>query len=174
MLGSGAPFQEARDLVIHVLKENMEMRLLDFAPLTRSSIGFDRMFDLLQSTALSDHTESRFPPYNIERTGEDSYRISLAVAGFEPDQLSVTAEPDCLVVSGRTASRTQGELLHQGIAARPFEQRFNLADYVKVTGAKMENGLLMIDLVREVPEAMKPRRIQIASGGPLHIEGKAA
>ncbi|WP_342739499.1 Hsp20 family protein [Bradyrhizobium sp. B117] len=135
----------------------------DFAPLWRSTIGFDHLADLVDST-LSRPSEDHYPPYNIERTSEDHYRLSLAVAGFGADDIAVTAEQNALTIEGRKPEKAAGEYLYQGIAARPFRRVFNLADYVQVKDACFRDGLLIIDLVREVPEAMKPRRIQIGSG----------
>ena len=149
------------------------MRTYDFAPLWRSTVGFDRLFDLLDETQRS--TEDHYPPYNIERLGEDRYQISLALAGFGPDELAITAEQNVLTVEGRKNEKEQREYLYQGISARPFKRQFNLADYVQVKSAGFDNGLLRIELVREIPEAMKPRRIAI--GGATHfekIEKKAA
>ncbi|MDA9398990.1 Hsp20 family protein [Bradyrhizobium sp. CCBAU 45389] len=147
----------------------------DFAPLWRSTIGFDHLADLVDST-LRQPSEDHYPPYNIERTSEDHYRISLAVAGFGADDIAVTAEQNALIIEGRKPERMAGEYLYQGIAARPFRRVFNLADYVQVKEAAFRDGLLIIDLVREVPEAMKPRRIQIGSGASLasQIEQKKA
>jgi len=138
------------------------MRELDFASLYRSAIGFDRLMDLLQSTTadLGDN----YPPYNIEKSGEDSYRITMAVAGFTQAEISITAQHNLLLVAGVKQGDDGGVYLHRGIAARGFERRFELADFVKVTGASLDNGLLAIDLRREVPEAMKPRRIDIQVG----------
>src|ERR1700756_4813631 len=136
------------------------MRTYDFAPLWRSTIGFDRLFDLLDET--QHRTEDNYPPYNIERLGEDRYQISLALAGFRTDEIAITAEQNVLAVEGRKSEKEQREFLYQGISARPFKRQFNLADYVQVKGAHFENGLLRIALVREIPEAMKPRRISIA------------
>ena len=136
------------------------MRTFDLAPLWRSTIGFDRLFNLIDESARWSG-EDNYPPYNIERTGEDEYRISLAVAGFTPDDLTVTAEPNVLTVEGRKAEKDQHQFLYQGISARPFKRVFNLADYVEVKGATFEAGLLKIALVRQVPEAIKPRRIAI-------------
>jgi molecular chaperone IbpA len=139
------------------------MRNFDLTPLWRSTVGFDRLFDLIDdSLRLTD--EDNYPPYNIERTGEDSYRISLALAGFKPDEFTVTAEQNMLTVEGGKSDKGDHEHLYQGIASRPFRRQFNLADYVEVKGASFENGLLQIDLVRELPETMKPRRIEIKSG----------
>jgi molecular chaperone IbpA len=143
--------------------EDMAMRNLDLAPLWRSTVGFDRVFDLLdESTRWA--SEDNYPPYNIERTGEDHYQIALALAGFTPEEIAITAEQNVLTVEGRKADKGEHQYLYQGISARPFRRVFNLADYVEVKGATFEGGLLKIDLVREVPEAMKPRRIAINSG----------
>src|SRR6201982_2822252 len=151
------------------------MRTYDFAPLWRSTIGFDRLFDLLDET--QHRTEDNYPPVNVERLTEDRYQISLALAGFSPDEIAITAEQNVLTVEGRKAEKGQREFLYQGISARPFKRQFNLADYVQVKGAAFDNGLLQIELAREVPEAMKPRRISI-DGSPAsnvrQIDGKAA
>lgn len=138
------------------------MRTFDFAPLWRSTIGFDHLADLVDAT-LRQATEDNYPPYNIERSGEDHYRITLAVAGFGVSDITVTAEQNALTVEGRKPETTAREYLYQGIAARPFRRVFNLADYVQVKQAAFQDGLLIIDLVREVPEAMKPRRIEIGT-----------
>jgi molecular chaperone IbpA len=143
--------------------EDVAMRTFDPTPLWRSTVGFDRLFDLIENT-LSLPGEDNYPPYNIERTGEDSYHISLALAGFAPDEITVTAEQNMLTVEGRKADKGDHQYLYQGISGRPFRRQFNLADYVQVKGASLKNGLLQIDLVREVPEAMKTRRIPIKSG----------
>ncbi|WP_315739871.1 MULTISPECIES: Hsp20 family protein [unclassified Bradyrhizobium] len=137
------------------------MRTYDFSPLWRSTIGFDRLFDLLDETQRA--VEDNYPPYNIERLGDDRYQISLALAGFAPDELSITAEHNVLTVEGRKADKETREYLYQGISSRPFKRQFNLADYVQVTNAAFDNGLLRIELVREIPEAMKPRRIAIGT-----------
>lgn len=134
----------------------------DFSPLYRSSIGFDRVFDLLENASRTT-TIDNWPPYDIARTGEDDYRITMAVAGFSRDELSMTQERNMLVVSGQKSGEDTGEYLHRGIAGRTFQRRFQLADHVRVTGARLENGLLTIDLKREIPEEMKPRRIEIGS-----------
>jgi molecular chaperone IbpA len=146
---------------------------LDFAPLWRSTIGFDHLADLVDST-LRQAGEDNYPPYNIERSGEDQYRITLAVAGFAVNDITVTAEQNALTIEGRKPVSATGEYLYQGIAARPFRRVFNLADYVQVKQAAFQDGLLVIDLLREIPEAMKPRRIQIAGGASPQIEQKAA
>ncbi len=139
---------------------------LDFSPLYRSSVGFDRVFDLLE-TASRIETIDNWPPYDIARTGDDAYRITMVVAGFSQDELSLTHEPNMLVVSGSKSGDEKAEYLHRGIAGRPFQRRFELADHVKVARANLENGLLTIDLQREIPEEMKPRRIEIATGPGL-------
>jgi molecular chaperone IbpA len=140
------------------------MRTYDFSPLWRSTIGFDRLFDLLDETQRT--TEDHYPPYNIERLGEDRYQISLALAGFTPDEVAITAEQNVLTVEGRKSDQDQHEYLYQGISARPFRRQFNLADYVQVKTATFDNGLLRVELVREIPEAMKPRRIEIGGIAP--------
>ena len=140
------------------------MRNLNLDPFWRTSIGFDRLLDLMDES-LRFQPEDNYPPCNIVRTGENAYRISLAVAGFKPDQISVTVDQNTVTIAGRIDEKQGGaEYLYQGIAGRPFERRFNLADYVEVKGASLEDGLLQIELEREVPEAMKPRRIDIKTG----------
>jgi molecular chaperone IbpA len=140
------------------------MRTFDLAPLYRSTVGFDRLFSMLDNAAGFDAAPG-YPPYNIERTGEDAYRISVAVAGFADSELSIEAKENTLTIRGdKEKAETQGEVLHQGIAARAFERRFQLADHVQVTGASLVNGLLHVDLVREIPEAKKPRQIPIGNG----------
>lgn len=145
------------------------MRHTDFTPFYRSAIGFDRLFQMLDSGFDSD---SGYPPYNIERTGENSYRITMAVAGFTPEELKVEAKESTLTVSGeKKPDETDRTFLHRGIAARNFERRFQLADYVEVSSASFENGLLNIDLKRNIPERMKPRQIAISAGdAPKQIE----
>jgi molecular chaperone IbpA len=138
------------------------MRTLNLDPFWRTSIGFDRLFDLVDQS-LRVEPEDQYPPCNIVRTGENSYRISLAVAGFKPEQVNVTIDQNVLIVSGRAGQTQEGEYLYRGIAARPFERRFSLAEYVEVKSASLDDGLLQIDLARELPEAMKPRRIEITS-----------
>lgn len=136
---------------------------LDFAPLYRSSIGFDRMFDLLENASRLQSLDNS-PPYDITKTGEDDYQITMAVAGFSQDDLTLTQEPNLLIVTGQKSGEDQGEYLHRGIAGRAFQRRFELADHVKVVGASLVNGLLAVALKREIPEAMKPRRIEIGTG----------
>ena len=147
----------------------------DFTPYRRSTVGFDRLFDLLETSARTASVDN-YPPFDIERTSEDAYRITLAVAGFKPDEVDMTAQQNLLVVSGKKAeiSDEGRQFVHRGIANRAFERRFELADYVTVTGANLDNGLLTIDLVREVPEAMRPRKIAIGGQTPVLEVAKAA
>jgi molecular chaperone IbpA len=140
------------------------MRTYDLTPLWRSTVGFDRLFNLIDNSMNWNDGEN-YPPYDIERTDEDHYRISLAVAGFTPDDITITAEQSSLTVEGRKAEKGEHNYLYHGISARPFRRTFNLADYVQVKGATFESGLLKIELVREVPEAMKPRKIAIGTAG---------
>lgn len=151
------------------------MRTYDFSPLYRSAVGFDRLANLLESAARTSQ-EGGYPPYNIETTGENAYRIEIAVAGFSPDELNIEVKENLLTVSGRKTANddaaTQRTYLHRGLAERDFERRFQLADYVIVTDANLSNGLLSIALKRELPEALKPRRIEIGTGSAL-IEGEA-
>ena len=149
------------------------MRTFDPTPFWRSTVGFDRLFDLMdQSTRWS---EDHYPPYNIERVSDDHYAITLALAGFSADEVTITAEQNVLTVEGSKSQKSDGEYLYQGISARPFRRVFNLADYVQVKSASFEQGLLKIELVREVPEAMKPRKIAINNGASAKtIEQKKA
>ncbi|MGB8811691.1 MAG: Hsp20 family protein [Paracoccaceae bacterium] len=153
------------------------MRSFDFAPLYRATVGFDRIADLMDRALVGDGTQPTYPPYNIEKTAENAYRISVAVAGFTQDELTVEVKDGTLHVAARKASEEgQPAYLHRGIATRAFERRFALADHVRVTGALHEHGMLHIDLVRETPEALKPRRIEIARAGDVAqkaIEGQA-
>ena len=150
------------------------MRTYDFTPLYRSAVGFDRLAGLLESAARTSQ-ENGWPPYNIETTGENAYRIEIAVAGFKPDELNIEVKENLLTVTGRKTANDAGgdqrNFLHRGLAERDFERRFQLADYVVVKSADLVNGLLAIELVRELPEALKPRRIEIGAG-PALIEGK--
>ena len=143
------------------------MRNFDLAPLYRASVGFDQIADLMDRMLTQDVSQPSYPPFNIEKTAEDGWRISLAVAGFASDEIAIEQRENALVISARK-SEDAGEVgktyLHRGIATRAFERRFHLADHVRVTGASHENGMLHIALVREVPEALKPRRIEIAKG----------
>ena len=156
------------------------MRTFDASPLMRASIGFDRMMKLLDASAQLDEGAPSYPPYNIEKLGEDQYRITMAVAGFTEGDLEVTAHENRLTIAGKIAKSESEEgrrFLHRGIASRAFERRFELADHIEVTAARVENGLLHVDLVRELPEAMKPRTIKIEAGKPAKtkvIDQKAA
>jgi molecular chaperone IbpA len=145
-------------LVSMLLNEDVAMRTYDFSPLSRSTVGFDRLFDLINDMP---HVQDAYPPYDIVRTGEESYRVSIALAGFTPQQLTVTAHQNRLTVTGSKCDNGKQDYIFRSIAARPFERHFSLADFVEVAGATFENGLLHIDLVRRVPEAMKPRSIEI-------------
>ena len=145
------------------------MRTYDFTPLWRSTIGFDRFFDLVDA-AQHAGSDDNYPPCNVERLGEDRYQISLALAGFAPDEIAITAEQNVLTVEGRKAEKPQREFLYRGISARPFKRRFDLADYVQVRGATFDNGLLQIELIREIPEAMKPRRIEIKGASASNVQ----
>ncbi len=152
------------------------MRTYDLSPLFRSTVGFDRLGDLMDAAFGNDEAGNGYPPYNIEKVGEEAYRVTMAVAGFAEKDLVVTAQDNQLIVAGRIQAEAEGErkYLHRGIAARAFERKFSLADHIKVAGAALVNGLLHVDLVREVPEAMKPRQIKIATKStrePTVIEG---
>lgn len=147
------------------------MRNFDLSPLYRSTIGFDRMAGLLDSISRAEHAQPSYPPYNIELTGEDQYRISMAVAGFDESELTLEVKENTLSVVGKKADESgERKFLHQGIAARNFERRFQLADYVRVEGASLNNGLLHVELVREIPEKMKPRTIAISTSSPRKSE----
>ena len=150
------------------------MRAFDLSPLFSTTVGFDRMARLLEQ--MPSETAPSYPPYNIEKTGESAYRVTLAVAGFGDDEITVEVKENMLTVSGKLAKETaDGETyLHRGIATRAFERRFNLADHIQVTGAALDKGLLHIDLVREVPEKLKARRIAIESDGPKQLDRQAA
>ena len=154
------------------------MRNYDLSPLYRSTVGFDRLFGMLDSIATHDGASPTYPPYNIERTGENAYRVTMAVAGFGEAELSIETKENTLTVKGEKKEQSESEesnFLHRGIAARSFERRFQLADHVEVKGASLENGLLHVDLVREIPEAMKPRTIAINAGQPAkQVEARAA
>jgi molecular chaperone IbpA len=144
--------------------EDMIMRTtLDFSPYRRSSIGFDRLFDLLENASRAEQGDS-YPPFDVEQRGDDAYRITLAVAGFTSDEIDITSKPNSLVITGRKAEETGATYLHRGIASRAFERQFQLADHVFVTGAELTDGLLRVDLKRELPEAVKPRKIAIGNG----------
>ena len=153
------------------------MRHFDFSPLHRSTVGFDRLFTMLDSLGQPDQAQT-YPPYNIERTGENAYRITMAVAGFDESELSVEARENTLTIKGEKSEEKgeESQFLHRGIAKRAFERRFQLADHVEIRAASLKNGLLHVDLVREIPEAAKPRRIAIASvsSQPKQIEAQNA
>jgi molecular chaperone IbpA len=152
------------------------MRTFDLSPLYRSTVGFDRLFSLLDQ-ATGVESAPTYPPYNIERTGDNAYRITVAVAGFAEPELSIEVKEGALTIRGEKQAKEDGkngQVLYQGIAARAFERRFQLADHVEVRGAALENGLLHVDLVREIPEAMKPRSIPIGNGAKVIDAKKAA
>ena len=155
------------------------MRHVDFSPLYRSTVGFDRLFSMLDTLASPEGNQS-YPPYNIERTGENTYRITMAVAGFSESELEIEAHRNLLTIKGQKADENAsdiGEVLYRGIASRAFERRFQLADFVEVAGASLKNGLLHIDLKREIPEQMKPRKIEVTKAGSesaQQIEAKTA
>ena len=147
------------------------MHNLDFSPLFRATVGFDRIADMMDRVLSADVAEPTYPPYNIEKTAGDAYRISLAVAGFAEDELSIEMRENALIVSAKKSADENGRTyLHRGIATRAFERRFQLADHIRVTGAANENGMLHIDLVREIPEALKPRRIEIGRGQTVDVK----
>lgn len=153
------------------------MRSFDFAPLYRSSVGFDQIANMMDRVLSNEGSQNSYPPYNIEKTAEDAYRISIAVAGFAAEDLGIEVKQNALVVTARKGDETEEKTyLHRGIATRAFERRFHLADHVRVTGASHADGMLHIDLEREIPEALKPRRIEIASGAQIEkdvVEAKA-
>lgn len=145
------------------------MRQFDLTPYRRSAIGFDRLFDMLEAST-RQATSENYPPFNLERLADDRYRITLAVAGFSRDDIEITAQQNLLLVKGKKEDQADtGGFLHMGIANRSFERRFELADFVRVDDARLNDGLLTIDLLREVPEAMKPKTIAIKSGAPLQV-----
>ena len=151
------------------------MRPIDFAPLYRSTVGFDRLFDLIDSVTGFDQAPTAYPPYNIERLSENEYRITMAVAGFGQDEIKVDVKEHTLSVAGaRKPEENERQYLHRGIAARAFERRFQLADHVEVKGADLQDGLLHIELVRNVPERLKPRTIAIGNGKAKQVEAPAA
>lgn len=147
------------------------MRPFDFAPLYRSTVGFDRLFQLLDGAGGVENEASTYPPYNIERKSDNEYRISMAVAGFTKDEIDIQVKEQSLTIKGeKRAADKEAQYLHRGIAARSFERRFQLADHVEVTGADLADGLLHVDLVRNVPERLKPRSVQIGSSATKQIE----
>ena len=144
----------------------------DFSPLYRSTVGFDRVFDMLDEATRFEPT-ANWPPYNIEKTGEDQYRITMAVAGFSPDDIQLVQLENTLLVTGQKRPEPESvQVLHRGIATRAFKQSFNLAEHVSVTGANLDNGLLTIELKREIPESLKPRRIEIATSGGSQVSAQ--
>ncbi len=150
------------------------MRNTDFSPLYRTAIGFDRMASILDNLSRSDQQQGGYPPYNIELIDENEYRITMAIAGFSPAELNIESEQNTLTITGsKSTEANDRKFLHQGIAARNFERRFQLADHVKVQSANLENGMLDVKLVREIPEAMKPRTIAIQTGEPAPLEQSA-
>jgi molecular chaperone IbpA len=154
--------------------EDMVMDRFDFSPLFRSTIGFDRLARLVDSATRVDNSAHSYPPYNIEKTGEDAYRLTMAVAGFSQNDINITVQENTLLIVGKGQKEIEnGRYLHRGIARRAFERRFSLAENIKVTGASMDNGMLHVDLVREIPEAAKPRTVKIVTGEPAS-EQKAA
>src|SRR5918995_1402302 len=150
----------------------MNMRGLDFTPYRRSTVGFDRLFDYLENVSRAE--QDNYPPFDIEKLSDDSYRITLAVAGFRREDIDITAQQNMLIITGRRGENRNrdGNFLHVGIATRAFERRFELADFVRVTSADLRDGLLSIELVREIPEAMKPRRIDISTGEAPTLESE--
>jgi molecular chaperone IbpA len=147
--------------------EDVVMDRFDFSPLFRSTIGFDRLTRLIDAASRVDSAALAYPSYNIEKTGEEAYRLTMAVAGFSPDEVEVTVQENSLLVTGKTKKEeVESRYLHRGIARRAFERRFSLADHIKVVGASLDNGMLHVDLVHEVPETAKPRKIEIAGGYP--------
>jgi molecular chaperone IbpA len=150
--------------------ENVVMDRFDFSPLFRSTIGFDRLTRLVDAATRVDNAALAYPPYNIEKTGEDTYRLTMAVAGFSPDELDITVQENTLLVTGKAKKeQEENRYLHRGIARRAFERHFSLADHIKVVGSSLVNGMLHVDLAREVPEAAKPRKIQIGTGSPEQV-----
>jgi len=146
------------------------MDRFDLSPLFRSTIGFDRLTRLVDAATRIDNAALAYPPYNIEKTGDDAYRLTMAVAGFSPEELDITVQENSLLVTGKTKKdEADNRYLHRGIARRAFERRFSLADHIKVVGATIVNGMLHVDLAHEVPEAAKPRKIQIGTGQPQQV-----
>jgi len=154
--------------------EDMTMRAYDFTPYRRSTVGFDRLFDFLESASRAE--PDNYPPFDLEKMSDDSYRITIAVAGFKREEIDIVAHQNMLTITGRRSEQKgrDGSFLHMGIANRAFERRFELADFVQVTSAELADGLLTIELAREIPEAMKPRKISIGGAAPAIIEGTPA
>ena len=148
----------------------------DFEPFRRSTVGFDRLFDMLENSSLGQGQQENYPPFDLIKLGDNDFRIELAVAGFKPDEIDITAQQNVLIVSGRKNEETEeksSDYIYRGIANRSFERRFALADHIQVRGADLKDGMLAIELVREIPEAMKPRKIGIGGGKPEAIEAEA-
>jgi molecular chaperone IbpA len=148
----------------------------DFSPYRRSTVGFDRLFDMLENSSLGQGQQENYPPFDLIREGENEYRIELAVAGFKPEELDITAQQNVLIVSGRKKDESDekgSDYIYRGIATRSFERRFALADHIQVRGADMKDGLLSIELKREIPEAMKPKKINIGGSAPKHDQIEA-
>jgi molecular chaperone IbpA len=150
------------------------MRSFDFTPYRRSTVGFDSLFDFLENASRGEQSDN-YPPYDIEKLSDDRYRITLAVAGFGPNDIDITARQNMLVITGRKSENRNkdGNYLHMGIATRAFERRFELADFVRVDAADMKDGLLSVELLREIPDAMKPRKVEIRTGESRTIEGES-
>jgi molecular chaperone IbpA len=157
-----------------LMMEDIMRTGIDFTPYRRSTVGFDRLFDFLENNARTEQADN-YPPFDLERVSDDRYRITLAVAGFRRDEIDITQKQNLLVIGGRKAENRnkEGNYLHMGIATRAFERRFELADFVRVESADLQDGLLTIELVREIPEAMKPRKIDISSGAQPAVEARA-
>lgn len=157
-----------------LIMEDIMRTGFDFTPYRRSTVGFDRLFDFLENSARNEQSDN-YPPFDLERIDDNHYRITLAVAGFKREEIDITQRQNLLLISGRKADNRNkdGNFLHMGIATRAFERRFELADFVRVERADLQDGLLTIELVREIPEAMKPRKIEISSGAPASVEGRA-
>jgi molecular chaperone IbpA len=154
--------------------EDVVMDRFDFSPLFRSTIGFDRLTRLVDAASRVDNAALAYPPYNIEKTGEDAYRVTMAVAGFSPDEIDVTVHQNTLLVTGKSKKEEdESRFLHRGIARRAFERRFSLADHIKVVGASLDNGMLHVDLVHQVPEEAKPRKIEILRGQQQSVSQEA-
>src|SRR6476661_11271374 len=164
--GRRRPYARLRSALVAQMEDKTMRSAFDFAPYRRSTVGFDRLFDMLENSNLGQGQEN-YPPFDLIKTGENDYTIQLAVAGFKPDEIDITAQQNVLLVSGRKSDETDEKgdnFIYRGIANRSFERRFALADHIQVRGADLKDGLLSIELVREIPEAMKPRKISVGSG----------
>jgi molecular chaperone IbpA len=169
--GASGPLNAAGRSALLLTNGGQDMRsAFDFSPFRRSTVGFDRLFDMLENSSVGQSQEN-YPPFDLIKLGDNEYRIELAVAGFKPDELDITAQQNVLIVSGRKKDETEqkgSDYIYRGIATRSFERRFALADHIQVRGADMHDGLLSIELVREIPEAMKPKKINIGASAPKH------